>query len=57
MLLINIILISLFILCIILSINTDLKYNYKVNYIDYAKVIFIFVTMMCIINLSYKGLL
>ena len=55
--LVNIILTLLFIICVIASINTDLKHNYKVNYFDYAKVIFIFVTIMCVINLLYKGLL
>lgn len=55
--LVNIILILLFILCVILSINTDLKYNYEINYINYAKVIFIFISAICVINLLYKGLL
>lgn len=55
--LINIILTLLFIICVIASINTDLKYNYKVNYFNYVAVSIIYINLLIIINILYKGLL
>lgn len=55
--LINIMLTLLFIICVIASINTDLKYNYKVNYFNYVAVSIIYISMLIIINILYKGLL
>lgn len=55
--LVNIILTLLFIICVIASINTDLKHNYKVNYFDYVAVSIIYISMLIIINILHKGLL
>lgn len=55
--LVNIILTLLFIICVIASINTDLKHNYKINCFNYVAVSIIYISILILINILYKGLL